>query len=592
MKSDVTESGKLSDLVLYRRVLLEARPLWWHIGGLFALSILVTPLTLLTPWPLKLVVDSVLGGHELPRFLARFLPSGASRTDIAVLAMVAALPIVIALAKHILDLSFAVLRSYTGEKLVLTFRAKLFRHTQGLSLTYHDSGGSADSTYRIQYDAPAIQWIAVDGFIPIISSLITLAAMIVVMARIDWSLALVGLTVTPILYVASQIFARRLKHHWREAKGVESSTLAVVQEALSSVRTVKAFAQEEREHDRYVRHASKSLKEQIKLAVTGGRFSMIVGLAMAAGTSVVLFLAARHVQSGQITLGDLVLVMSYLAMLYTPLQAVSQSVASLQGSLVSAARAFELLDQVPEVVEKADALELTRARGDIVFDAVSFSYSAGRPALRGISFGIRAGSRVGIEGTTGAGKSTLMSLLLRLYDPEAGRILLDGVDLQDYKVRDLRNQYAIVPQDPVLFSSTIGENIAYGSPDATQEQIIAAAEAANAHEFISRLPMQYETEAGERGVQLSGGERQRISLARAFLRNAPILILDEPTSSVDMKTEATILEAIERLMQGRTTFMIAHRLTTLDICDVRIKIDRGVVSSVSSRMDEAVASVG
>lgn len=592
MKSDATESGKLSDLVLYRRVLLEARPLWWHIGGLFALSILVTPLTLLTPLPLKLVVDSVLGGHELPRFLARFLPSGASRTDIAVLAMVAALPIVIALAKHILDLSFAVLRSYTGEKLVLTFRAKLFRHTQGLSLTYHDSGGSADSTYRIQYDAPAIQWIAVDGFIPIISSLITLAAMIVVMARIDWSLALVGLTVTPILYVASQIFARRLKHHWREAKGVESSTLAVVQEALSSVRTVKAFAQEEREHDRYVRHASKSLKEQIKLAVTGGRFSMIVGLAMAAGTSVVLFLAARHVQSGQITLGDLVLVMSYLAMLYAPLQAVSQSVASLQGSLVSAARAFELLDQVPEVVEKADALELTRARGDIVFDAVSFSYSAGRPALRGISFGIRAGSRVGIEGTTGAGKSTLMSLLLRLYDPEAGRILLDGVDLQDYKVRDLRNQYAIVPQDPVLFSSTIGENIAYGSPDATQEQIIAAAEAANAHEFISRLPMQYETEAGERGVQLSGGERQRISLARAFLRNAPILILDEPTSSVDMKTEATILEAIERLMQGRTTFMIAHRLTTLDICDVRIKIDRGVVSSVSSRMDEAVASVG
>lgn len=592
MKSDVTESGKLSDLVLYRRVLLEARPLWWHIGGLFALSIMVTPLTLLTPLPLKIVVDSVLGGHELPRFLARFLPSGASRTDIAVLAMVAALPIVIALAKHILDLSFAVLRSYTGEKLVLTFRAKLFRHTQGLSLTYHDSGGSADSTYRIQYDAPAIQWIAVDGFIPIISSLITLAAMIVVMARIDWSLALVGLTVTPILYVASQIFARRLKHHWREAKGVESSTLAVVQEALSSVRTVKAFAQEEREHDRYVRHASKSLKEQIKLAVTGGRFSMIVGLAMAAGTSVVLFLAARHVQSGQITLGDLVLVMSYLAMLYAPLQAVSQSVASLQGSLVSAARAFELLDQVPEVVEKADALELTRARGDIVFDAVSFSYSAGRPALRGISFGIRAGSRVGIEGTTGAGKSTLMSLLLRLYDPEAGRILLDGVDLQDYKVRDLRNQYAIVPQDPVLFSSTIGENIAYGSPDATQEQIIAAAEAANAHEFISRLPMQYETEAGERGVQLSGGERQRISLARAFLRNAPILILDEPTSSVDMKTEATILEAIERLMQGRTTFMIAHRLTTLDICDVRIKIDRGVVSSVSSRMDEAVASVG
>ena len=585
------ESGKRSDLDTYRRVILEARPLWWHIAGLFVVSLLGTPLTLLTPWPLKIVVDSVLGDHELPQLLRRFLPSGTNRTDVLVLLIVAALPVVIALAKQMLDLAFAVLRSYTGEKLVLTFRAKLFRHTQGLSLTYHDTVGTADSTYRIQYDAPAIQWIAVDAFIPLVSSLVTLVAMIVIMARIDWSLALVALAVTPILYIASQIYSRRLKHHWREAKGIESSTLAVVQEALSAVRVVKAFAQEETEHARYVRHASRNLKEQIRLAVTGGRFSMIVGLAMAGGTAVVLFLAALHVQAGRITLGDLVLVMSYLAMLYAPLQAVSQSMASLQGSLVSAGRAFELLDQVPEVVEKSDTRPLSRARGEIVFEAVSFSYTPDRPALRGISFEVPAGSRVGIEGTTGAGKSTLMSLLLRLYDPEDGRILLDGVDLRDFKVRDLRSQFAIVLQDPVLFSSTIGENIAYGSPQATIEEIIAAAEAANAHEFISRLPMGYETEAGERGIQLSGGERQRISLARAFLRNAPILILDEPTSSVDVTTEAAILEAIERLMQGRTTFMIAHRLTTLDICDLRIRLDHGRISSVSSEGAEKAVSL-
>jgi ATP-binding cassette subfamily B protein len=304
----------------------------------------------------------------------------------------------------------------------------------------------------------------------------------------------------------------------------------------------------------------------------------------------VLFLATWHVQTGRISLGELFLVMSYLAMLYTPLQTVSQSVASLQGSLVSAARAFELLDQVPEVVEKENAQPLSRARGDISLEDVSFAYTPGRPALRGVSFHVPAGSRVGIEGTTGAGKSTLMSLLLRLYDPTEGRISLDGVDLRDLKVRDLRSQFAIVLQDPVLFSSNIADNIAYANPEATREEIVAAAEAANAHEFISRLPNGYETEVGERGVQLSGGERQRISLARAFLKDSPILILDEPTSSVDTKTESAILEAVERLMHGRTTFMIAHRLTTLDICDMRIRIDHGKVASITSSVDEAAGT--
>jgi ATP-binding cassette subfamily B protein len=273
--------------------------------------------------------------------------------------------------------------------------------------------------------------------------------------------------------------------------------------------------------------------------------------------------------------------MSYLALLYTPLQTVSKSAASLQGSLVSAERAFALLDAAPEVVEKPDARPLVRARGDVAFENVSFAYNADRAALREISFQIAAGSRVGIAGTTGAGKSTLVSLLLRLYDPNGGRILLDGVDLRDFKLRDLRNQFAIVLQEPVLFSSNIAENIAYAKPEAADLEIIAAARAANAHDFISRLPQGYQTEVGERGVQLSGGERQRISLARAFLKDAAILILDEPTSSVDVKTEAVILEAMERLMQGRTTFMIAHRLSTLDICDVRLELEQGRVVSLT-----------
>jgi len=388
-----------------------------------------------------------------------------------------------------------------------------------------------------------------------------------------------------VLYVVSQIYSRRLKLRWREAKDLESSTLSVVQEVLSSVRVVKAFAQEDREQERYVASAGRNLRQQIKLALTGGSFGLVIGVAMAAGTATVLFLAARHVLAGRITLGDLILVMSYLALLYSPLQTVSKSAASLQGSLVSAERAFELLDESPEVVEKPDARPLIRARGQVAFEDVSFAYYGGRPALHGISFEVPVGSRVGIAGTTGAGKSTLVSLLLRLYDPTGGRVLLDGVDLRDFKLRDLRNQFAIVLQEPVLFSSSIAENIAYAKPEAGEAEVVAAAQAANAHDFISRLPQGYRTEVGERGVQLSGGERQRISLARAFLKDAPILILDEPTSSVDVKTETVIMEAMMRLMQHRTTFMIAHRLSTLDICDVRMQLEQGRVVSMTRAAD-------
>ena len=578
-----------SDLALYRRLLLEARPFWRHIAGLFALSLLSAPLMLLNPLPLKIAVDSVLGSHALPPWFTWLVPTNAPRSDWKVMALVAGMVIAIALTKQLLDLFFAILRSYTGEKLVLSFRAKLFRHSQSLSLSYHDTAGTSDSTYRIQYDAPAIQWITMDSFIPLVSSALTLVAMLIVMLRIDWTLALVALTAAPVLFIVSNIYSRRLKVRWREAKDLESSTLSVVQEVLSSVRVVKSFAQEDREQERYVEHARKNLREQIKLAVTGGSFGLIVGLAMAVGTATVLYLGARHVQSGQITLGSLILVMSYLALLYAPLQTVSKSAASLQGSLVSAARAFELLDAAPDVIEKPNAHSLVRARGDIAFENVSFAYNAERKALQEITFDVPAGSRVGVAGTTGAGKSTLVSLLLRLYDPTGGRILLDGVDVRDFKVRDLRNQFAIVLQEPVLFSCSIAENIAYAKPEATETEIITAAQAANAHDFISRLPQGYKTEVGERGVQLSGGERQRISLARAFLKDAAILILDEPTSSVDVKTEAAILEAMERLMSGRTAFMIAHRLSTLDICDVRMQLEHGRLVSLT-RASSATAS--
>jgi ATP-binding cassette, subfamily B, bacterial len=289
----------------------------------------------------------------------------------------------------------------------------------------------------------------------------------------------------------------------------------------------------------------------------------------------VLFLGVRHVQGGTLTTGNLLVVMAYLGMLYRPLETLSKKVASLQSSLASAARAYSLFDQAPEVSEPTAPRPLARARGEIVFEGVSFSYRDGACVLADVSFHLHPGMSAGISGTTGAGKSTLVSLLLRFFDPASGRILLDSFDLRDYRLADLRNQIAVVLQEPVLFATTIAENIAYARPDATEGQIVQAARAAHADDFISALPDGYRTNVGERGMCLSGGERQRISLARAFLKNAPILILDEPTSSVDVESERLIMDAMHVLMRDRTTIMIAHRLSTLERCSIRLHLEHG-----------------
>jgi ATP-binding cassette subfamily B protein len=375
----------------------------------------------------------------------------------------------------------------------------------------------------------------------------------------------------------SWFYSRRLRSRWLKVHELDSSAFSVTQEVLVAIRVVKAFGQEDREARRYADHSGKSLRENVRVTFSEGVFSLMVGLTTAAGTAVVLFIGVRLVLSGTLTLGDLLLVIGYLAQLYGPLNTLSNSKAALQSSLASVERAFSILDEAPDVVERPGARPLARATGAVAFRNVSFAYRENHPVLHDVSFEIDPGTRVGISGKTGAGKSTLMSLLTRFYDPTVGEIFLDGIDLRDYKLADLRNQFAIVLQEPVLFSTSIAENIAYASPEASEEEIVEAAKAANAHEFVVNLSDGYETEVGERGMSLSGGERQRIALARAFLKDAPILILDEPTSSVDTKTEAAIMEAMERLMHGRTTFMIAHRLGTLAHCDTRLEIEDGRV---------------
>ncbi len=564
---------------LYLRLWEESRPYSWHLAGLFGLSLLGTPLALLTPVPLKIAVDNIIGTRPLPGFLAAWLPEGVQRSDAALLGFAVALMIAVALLGQLRDFGSGLLTAYTSEKLLRGFRAKLFRHVQRLSLSYHETQGPADSIYRIQNDATALQQIAVNGVVPFITSALTFTSMVYVIARINWRLALVGLGIAPLIFIVSRTYRRRVRKQTREVKKIESAALSVVHEVLGAARVVKAFAQEDREDERFVQKSNEGMRARMRLVFAGRGYGLVVTLITAAGTAAVLFIGVRAIQSQTLSLGNFLLVMGYLSQLYAPLKTVGKKMANAQNYMVSAERAFGLLDVSPDVAEKPNARPLACASGAMAFRNVSFAYEKDRPVLCDASFEIQPGTCLGVAGATGAGKTTLVNLLTRFYDPSAGQVLLDGVDLRDYKLADLRNQFALVLQEPVLFSTTIAENIAYARPGTSEAESIAAARAANAHDFIVRLPHGYGTLVGERGMRLSGGERQRISLARAFLKDAPILILDEPTSSVDMKTEAAIVEAMERLVRNRTTFIITHRESALKHCDRILRIEHGRVVS-------------
>jgi ATP-binding cassette subfamily B protein len=570
-----------SDPALILRLLQEAGPYRRHVTAIFLLSLLAAPLALLTPLPLKMAVDSGIGSDPLPDFVQALLPGLVNASPGAVLAFSALMLLVVALLTQLQSVCTAVLQTYTGERLLLTFRSRIFQHLQLLSLSYHDRTGTADSLYRIQYDAMALQYVAVDGLVSLVTAVVTVASMIYVTARIDVGLALIALSVVPPLLLTSWRFRARLRSRSRQVKQLESGALSVVQEVLTGLRVVKAFGQEDREQERFVGRSREGVSARLRLALAEGAYGVLVGVIVAAGSAGVLLVGGQLVRTGTVTLGELLAVMSYLTQLYAPVKTAAKRAGTLQGQLASADRVFDLLDQTPAILERPGARPLRRAAGAVTFTEVTFGYEPLRPVLHSVSFHVPAGARVGVAGRTGAGKSTLMSLLTRLVDPGRGRILLDGEDLRDYRVADLRNQFGVVLQDPVLFSTTIGDNIAYARPDASQHEVEAAAVAANAHDFIMALPDGYATQVGERGLSLSGGERQRISLARAFLKDAPILILDEPTSAVDVGTERLILDAVERLAAGRTSFMISHRPGSLDSCDLVVTIDEGRATAVA-----------
>ena len=563
---------------VWMRLWREIKGYRWATLLIILLEVLGVPLVLATPLPLAFAVDCAINNDPVPSWLDSILPSAATSSTTAIAITAALMTLAIALLNHVRGVSKWLLSVWTGERLMLRFRTRMFEHAQRVSLAYHDEQGTSDSTYRIQYDAASIQHLATEALTPVVTAVLTLVGMLYITARIDAVMALAAVSVIPVLVITARFYQHRLRTRWMYVKGAESGTMAIITEALGALRVVKAFGNEDRETLRYESLARTTMRNQIRVALLESTMWFVIGMVLALASAAVLYLGVERVNSGELTLGAMLVAVAYVASITAPLETLARHSGDLQGSLAGAERAFTLLDEPHEVVERPHALPLARARGLIEFDRVTFHYPSTRGGISAVSGRVAPGSRVGVSGATGSGKSTIISLMCRFYDVDEGAIRIDDVDIRDYRLADLRNQFAIVLQEPVLFSTSIAENIRYAEPRASFDAIQAAAMAANAHEFIERLPDGYDTVVGERGFTLSGGQRQRISIARAFLKDAPILILDEPTSSVDTHTEAQIVRAIDQLVRGRTTFLISHRESLLEACDGVLVVSNGTVS--------------
>ncbi len=576
---------------MFRRALKDLRPYAWSLFVLLIISLATVPITLITPLPIKLLVDSVLGSQPLPRYLTFFSSTRSSLSKSSVLWVAVGLLLGVAFLTYFQNLVNVWASSKVGNTMTLDMRDRLFRQMQRLSVTYHDTMGAADSAYRTLNDAPMLRSFGIDGMIPLATSILTLGAMIVVMVLLDWQLALIALLVSPAMFLLIVVFRPRIRAGWRKYRNSETAAMAVAQETLGASRLVKSYGQEERKSQQLVSHYSESQAAALKVQVDGAVYNLLVGVVTAAGLAAVLFVGIGHVESGVLSLGSLLVVNFYVTQLYGPLRNVGQSLLDIQMSLTGVERYHAVMDEKPDVPESPNAIPLGRAKGKITFNNVAFEYLKDHPVLHDVSFQLAPGDRLGVVGPTGSGKSTLSNLLLRLFDPNQGAIILDDRDLRDYRVAELRNQFAVVHQETVLFSTTVAENIRFARPDASMEEIVKAATQANAHEFITSLPDGYNTLVGERGMKLSGGERQRISLARAFLKDAPILVLDEPTSSLDVHTEGAILETIQKLMQGKTTIMIAHRPSTLRECNFILILESGRVTRMTSEVEMVLSGM-
>lgn len=532
---------------------------------------------LLQPWPVQWLVDYLFGHRRPPGWLAAFWPA-FRHGNLAGEVMAVCVSILVLATAYRLALTIGhFLLVQAGAQVVQELRCHACDHLHRLSLAYHDRRKVGDSLYRVTHDAQAAQTLLNGAMVPMVTGTVLLAGATIVMLRLNPMLTCVTLATAPLFFIVIRAFGRRLDDESRRYHEHESALVSTIQESLSSIRAIQAFTLEPATRDRFRHQSERSLDASQRMTRTQLIYSASSGLTVSIGTAAVVWTAAHEVMNGRLSVGDILVFLAYLGMLYQPMNTFSQSVGVIRSANAQLRRVFEIIDAVPDIKDRSHARPLDSVRGHVEFQDVSFEYEKNTPILHRVNLDVAPGQALAVVGRTGAGKTTLASLLLRFYDPTSGAILLDGHDLRDLPLAWLRRQISVVLQDPILFSATIAENIAYGRPGAKLGEIQQAALLAQADEFIRALPNGYETLLGERGVNLSGGQRQRLSIARAFLKDAPILILDEPTSAVDTRTEEALVASLRTLMRDRTTFVIAHRLSTVRHADQIVTLDHGSI---------------
>lgn len=567
-----------SPLKTQLRLLRYVLPHWRELKMILITMALAIGVDVLQPWPMKILVDDILGKQRAPEWLNRMivaLPGPAG--DGGLLLWVCIGTVLIYVLHTVVSMANTYATVGLGRRMTYNLGADLFLHLQRLSLKFHSRQPVGDTIMRINEDAYCVQTLVTSAMLPLLQAIISLVTMFFIMWRIEPTLTALALGVAPMMMILIRIFGERLRNGWLERRDKEIRVATLVEQTLSAIPVIQAFTREETEHARFRSYADESVATVQRLVRADLWFRLFVGLTTAVGAAVIMWLGAKYALAGRVSAGDILVFISYLHSLYQPLNSITTTASTVQNAAANANRVTEVLDTEVLVKDAPDARDIG-LRGDVRYENVSFSYEAAAPTLRNVSFEAKAGEVVAFVGPSGAGKTTMANLLARFHDPSSGRVTIDGVDIRDIRLRSLREQIAMVLQEPFLFPVTIAENIAFGKPDASREEIIKAAKAANAHDFIARLPGGYDAVIGERGATLSGGEKQRLSIARAFLKDAPILILDEPTSALDAGAEHLLLGALDRLMKDRTTFIIAHRLSTIRNASLIVVMNRGEVA--------------
>ena len=534
---------------------------------------------LLQPWPLKVVFDNVLKTKAINEqgWLNQLIISTVGADRLAILKFAAIAALVIAVVGAIFSYGEKYLTTSVGQWVMHDLRRTMYSHVQRLSLSYHDHKQTGDLISRVTSDIDAVQSFLASGLLGVVIDILTLTGMIGVMFYLNWRFTLIALSVAPALFVVVYSYTRRIKKAAREVRKKEGEIVSVIQEVLTSIRVVKAFGREEYEQQRLEEESLESVELALRARSLKAKLSPIVEIIVAIGTSAVLWFGANMVLNSTLSAGSLVMFIWYLGKMYKPMQELSKMTDSYSKALVGYERIREVLETDGEVKDLPGARPIPAVKGEIEFEKVSFSYEPNSPVLRDVSFRVNAGQVAALVGPTGAGKTSIISLIPRFYDPESGVVKIDGQDIRRYTQESLRTQISFGLQETLLFHGTVWQNIAYGKPEASRAEILRAAQLANAHEFIEKMPDGYDTLVGERGVTLSGGQRQRIAIARAVIRNTPILILDEPSSGLDAEAEKLVFEALDHLMEGKTSIVIAHRLSTIRRAEIILVVKDGKI---------------